>query len=379
MQPPDFKLEAFFDEFEFVPDMNVLGSSDAQTLSLGELLGLSDKPLPLSDIPLSYQEVKGDDSLRAAVAEMYQPAKIGAENVLITTGASEAIFLALHALLNPGDRAVLCRPVFQSVYEVARMAGATISFYDYDERNDFRPDLSAIYQGLRGKPAPKLLFINTPHNPTGRAMDEATLKAVLVEAHNANVTVLANEMYAGVWLPPTKPIPSALAFDLGAIVIGGLSKVFGLAGLRIGWVIGPEEVVQTCKRLRYCTTLCPPAILQKLGRIAVLNREKILERNQQTVVTNYEAAVQWLTAHQEFFEWVKPDAGQVMLIRLKSEMDTELFARELATKAEILLIPCTSCFDMAHGYLRLGLGADPTRFSQGLSRLSDFLRNVLHT
>jgi len=377
MQPPLFKLEAFFEEFEFRPNMYVLGSSDAQTLSVGELLEMSEEPLGLEDILLEYQDAKGDESLRTAVAEMYKTATVTKENVLITTGASEAIFLALHALLNPGDDAMVCRPVFQSVPEVARMAGAKLRFYDYVEQDDFRPDVAAVLAAINGESPPRMLFINTPHNPTGRALDEATLNALLGQAQAARVAVVVNEMYSGVWLPPTQPVPSALTLNPGAIVIAGLSKVFGLAGLRIGWIIGPSEFIQICKGLRYYTSLCPPAILQKLGEIAVRNSEKILERTRRVVGLNYETALQWLRAHERFFGWIAPDAGQVMLIRLKSDTDTDSFARELATKVNVLLIPCTTCFDMSKGYLRLGLGGEPSRFSEGLTLLGDSLDTVL--
>lgn len=373
MHAPPFKLEAFFEEFEFEPNMNALGSSDAQTLMVGELLKLSDKPLDISNIPLSYQDVKGDESLRAAVAEMYRSSKIFAENVLITTGASEAIFLSLYALLEPHDAALVCRPVFQSVYEVSRMIGATVNFYDYVP-HDFTPDLSAVHRALDGPSVPRLLFINTPHNPTGRTVNESELKNLLFKAQRVGVAVVVNEMYSGVWLPPTQPIPSALTLNSDAIVISGLSKVFGLGGLRIGWVVGPTEFINKCKEWRYYTTLAPPAIIQRLAEIAVRNSEAILDRTRAIVYQNYQTAMQWLHDHDTLFSWVPPDAGQVMLIRLKLDIDTEKFARRLAREASVLLIPCTTCFELPQGYLRLGLGGEPSKFTKGLEQLGSFLR-----
>lgn len=374
MRPPLFKLEAFFEEYEFAQDMISLGSSDARTLTIGELLTLADESFVLSDIPLSYKDVKGDESLRAAIAEMYQPAEITAENVLITTGASEAIFLAFYALLEPRDVALICRPVFQSVREVPLMIGATLGFYDYVAHDDFRPNLAVVHDELGGPSPPKLLFINTPHNPTGRAIGATDLRALLDEARAAGVSVVINEMYSGVWLPSSNPIPSALTFDSGAIVIAGLSKVFGLGGLRIGWLIGPKNFIKKCKEWRFYTTLAPPAVLQELGEIAVRNRAAILQRTQRAVQQNYEMALRWLDDRKGDFETVVPDAGQLMLIRLKRDIDTEQFARELAAKASVLLIPCTTCFDMPKGYLRLGLGMEPSRFKEGLDRLSNFLK-----
>ena len=373
MHVPLFKLEAFFEEYEFAQDMIALGSSDARTMTLGELLTLADESFVLSDIALSYQDVKGDDLLRAAIAEMYQPAEITAENVLITTGASEAIFLAFHALLDPRDVALVCRPVFQSVRELPLLIGATLEFYDYVEHDNFRPNLAVVHDALRRPSPPKLLFMNTPHNPTGRVIEAIDLRALLAEAQAAGVSVVINEMYSGVSLPSSKPITSGLTFDSRAIVIAGLSKVFGLGGLRIGWVVGPKNFIQKCKEWRYYTTLAPPAILQKLGEIAVRNRAPILKRTQGIVQQNYEMALRWLDDRKDYFETVIPDAGQLMLIRLKGDIDTEEFVRELATKALVLLIPCTTCFDMPQGYLRLGLGMEPSRFTQGLERLSDFL------
>lgn len=254
------------------------------------------------------------------------------------------------------------------------MIGARVEFYDYVAHDDFRPNLAVVHDALGGPSPPKLLFINTPHNPTGRAFKATDLQALLAEARAAGVSVVVNEMYSGVGLPSTRLVPSALTFDSGAIVIAGLSKVFGLGGLRIGWLIGPSDFVQKCKQWRYFTTLAPPAILQKLGEIAVRNRAAILGRTQRIVQQNYETVVRWLDDRRADFETVVPDAGQLMLIRLKRDIDTDRFARELAAKASVLLIPCTTCFDMPQGYLRLGLGMEPSRFTEGLERLSSFLK-----
>ena len=372
MQLPVFKLEALFEEFEFAEDMIALGSSDAQTLTVGELLSLSNESLNLHDIPLSYQDVKGDESLRAAVAEMYAPANVTADNVLITNGATEAILISMLALLDPDDVALVCNPVFQSVREIPKLAGARVKFYNYVEADGFRPDLNTIRAALAAPTPPKLLFINTPHNPTGRVFAPADLAALVADAQQAQVAVVVNEMYSGIWLNDAKRSPSAL--ESGAIVIAGLSKVFGLGGLRLGWLVGPVQFMQKCKEWRYYTSLAPPALLQKLGEIAVRNSAQMLERTTRIVKQNHQTVVAWLREHENDFDWIDPDAGQLMLLRMKRDVDTDRFARSLAAEASVLLIPCTSCFGMPRGYLRLGLGGEPSKFAEGLNRVDRFLR-----
>ena len=371
MQLPTFKLEAFFEEFEFAEDMIALGSSDAQTLTVRELLALSNQSLNLHDIPLSYQDVKGDESLRAAVADLYAPANVTADNVLITNGATEAILISMLTLLEPDDVALVCNPVFQSVREIPKLAGARVKFYNYVEADGFRPDLNTIHAALAAPTPPKLVFINTPHNPTGRVFAAADLAALIADAQQAQVAVVVNEMYSGIWLNDAKQSPSAL--ESGAIVIAGLSKVFGLGGLRLGWLVGSIEFVQKCKEWRYYTSLAPPALLQKLGEIAVRNSAQMLERTTRIVKQNHQTVVAWLREHENDFDWIDPDAGQLMLLRLKRDVDTDRFARLLASEASVLLIPCTSCFEMPRGYLRLGLGSEPSKFAEGLNRLHKFL------
>lgn len=377
MQFKTFGLERTFAKYEHLPGMNVLGASDAQSLTVQELLEMSRAPVDLNKLNLGYGDTKGLYELRQAVAESYEVESIRAENVLITVGASEAILLALHTLLKPGDSALVCKPAYQGLYEMAAAAGARVIKYDYVEKKGFAPDLDRVRRALRRKPAPKLLILNTPHNPTGHSLDEASLKELLDLAREVGTRVLVDEVFSGVLIESTERVRSAVVLDREAIIIGCLSKVYGLPGLRVGWLVGPKQFIKQCIDLRYYTVLVPPSIVQQLGKIAVENRCSIITRTQSNVTVNYKYARSWLSAHRKHLSWCAPQAGVVMLLRLKKlkrGIDTATFAGQLAEKCKVFLVPCTSGFDMAEGYLRLGLGGAPAKFREGLAVFSSYLR-----
>ncbi|MGA9771709.1 MAG: pyridoxal phosphate-dependent aminotransferase [Blastocatellia bacterium] len=355
--------------------MHILGGSDARALSVQELLDITGTNVDFSKIGLGYYDGKGLESLRSAIADSYPEASLTPENILITLGGSEAIFLAIQTLVSPGDEVLVCRPAYQALYEMAEAAGARLSFYDYVQKDDFAPNLGVILTALRQPKPPKALILNTPHNPTGHSWDEAALKEILSLAKEAGTSVVVDEVFSGICLTSTEAIASAITLEPESIIIGCLSKTYGLAGLRIGWLAAPKEFIRRCINLRYYTSLCPPAIVQQLGEIAVRNKDVILAKNQEIATVNYGYALSWLKSHQEFFDWVNPMAGLVMLLRLKIAVDTEKFARHLAENLHVFLLPCTVGFGMEEGYLRLGLGRDPEDLRKGLDLISQYLHS----
>jgi aspartate/methionine/tyrosine aminotransferase len=360
MKPKLFKLEAIFEDYEHVGGMNVLGASDVETLTLGKLLQLSSRPRKLNDIRLGYDDVKGRESLRTLVAKCYREANLSARNVLITVG-------------KPGDRALVCHPAYQGLYEMVLTAGAKVIRYNYVDRNYFEPDLDRVRKILKQSP-PKVLVLNSPHNPTGKVLDKATLNDLLSRAKAVKTRVISDEVFQGIRIDRSVEVQSAINLSSEAVVIGCLSKVYGLAGLRIGWLVGPADFIDECKRLRYYTSLAPPAVVQQLAEVALKKGKELVRRGQQNVDQNYSCSMKWLQSHDKFFDWVPPQGGTVMLLRLKLSLNTEAFARNLAETCGVFLVPCTSAFEMKGRYLRLGLGGNPKKFKQGLDTVSQYLR-----
>jgi aspartate/methionine/tyrosine aminotransferase len=368
MHPKLFELEAFFERFEHQPEMIVLGASDVESYKVDDLLKLPGEKLNLTDIALHYDRVTGNKELRHEVAKSYG---LPDERILITSGASEAILLAMHAELSPGTTALVCHPAYQGLAEMAETAGATVDRYEYRDAHGFAPDLELIRQRLDQSP-PKLLLLNSPHNPTGQVLSEADLKDLFNRAHAAGTRVVVDEVFHGIWINHA-PVPSATQLSQDVVVIGCLSKVYGLPGLRIGWLAGPEEFITRCKELRYYTSLTPPSVVQQLGEIAVRHKDEVLKRGRTNVAANYKYAVEWLKSHSESFDYVEPQGGTVMLIKFIPPVDTTIFAERLAGSHNVFLVPCPLTFETPEGYLRLGLGLNPGDFVKGLDGLDAYL------
>ena len=373
-----FQLEAFFEKYEHLPNMNVLGASDAETSTVNDLLALARGKLDLGKTRLAYEEVKGRKDLRDVIAKSYKRAKISRDNVLVTVGATEAILLALHTLVRPGDRALVCWPAYQALEEMVEAAGGEVIRYKYlvnARQNGFAPDLDTVHAALSSKPRPKVLIINTPHNPTGHAISGTALRKILALARRSATRVIVDEVFSGIRVGSRKPVPSALELAKNAIIIGSLSKVYGLPGLRVGWLAGPKDFIEEAKNLRFYTSLTPPSVVQLLGKIALQNRRRILARTQQNVDQNYRYVQKWLKHRGHLFDWVEPQGGLVMLLKLKAADGDAKFAELLARRQKVLLIPCSVGFGMSGDSLRLGLGGPREQFRDGLRKVDLLLES----
>jgi aspartate/methionine/tyrosine aminotransferase len=366
MQPAIFRLETLFERYEHVKDMLVLGSSDAHTRTIGELLRMSGESLP-DDLPLGYTEPRGEARLRDAIAAVHG---VDRERVLVTVGASEAIFLLMRSLLTDGDRALVGTPAYQSLVEMARDARASVEEYRYPPEHDFKPDPEALADQIaRAAPPFRCVVLNSPHNPTGRVLDSAGLTLILEAARAAGTIVVVDEVMNGIFAPATERVASVTTMSPDAIAIGSVSKAYGLGGLRIGWIVAPREVIDLCTQWRYYTTISPPAILQRLAAIAVEQRGKILPENESIVRANHATLASWIAAHpsMELLPW---EGGTVVLVRAAND---EELSRRLAEEAKVFVVPCAT-FDLP-GYLRVGLGMRSEDFSRALDRMDGFLNS----
>jgi aspartate/methionine/tyrosine aminotransferase len=371
MEPSLFRLEAYFEEYEHVEGMNVLGSSDARNLSLGELLRITGAQLP-PELGLGYTPPAGTPELIDAIAALYG---VATERVLVTAGANEAVFLAVTSALRAGDHALVCRPAYQSLTEAVRLADAEVVTYDYDAQTGFTLDVGALVETIATL-RPALVILNTPHNPTGKLLADSDLERILAAAAAAGSGVLVDEVMHGIVHESAARPRSAASVSDRAIVIGSMSKVYGLGGLRIGWIVAPPDVVLRCKRWRYYTTICPPVVAQTLAAAALRHAAEIVGANEATVRENYRVVRQWLETVGERFDAVPPEGGTVMLLRLRDGENAQLFARALAEREKIFLVPCDATFGMPDGWLRLGLGPEPQRFRAGLEGITRFVQRT---
>ena len=366
MRIADFRLERFFARWEFTASHH-LCASDVQGVPMAELVAMADGECRAwwEALALGYTESRGHPLLRAEIASLYE--QVESDDVLALTGAEEAIFLVMHALLEPGDHVVAVWPVYQALYEVARSIGADVTLVELREDDGWRLDPSAFSAALRlGRT--KLAVVNWPHSPTGSLATRAEFDEVVAAAREAGATLLQDEVYRFLEHDAADRLPAAA--DVGGISLGVMSKAFGLAGLRLGWLATTDrDVLVRVARLKDYTTICGAAPSEVLAVIGLRSRDRLVDRALGFIRPNVEAWESWLAAH-DGWSWRRPVAGSVGYVRLPEGAGSSAFCEQLAEAEDVLLLP-SSVFEHGDGHVRVGLGRPS--IDEGLRRLDRFV------
>ena len=367
MRITDFKLERYFARWEFKAPY-LLCSSDLEGWRLGELLALADADgrERWERLSLGYTESSGLPALREEVARLYPG--VGPEGVLTFAGAQEAVFILMNVLLGPGDHAVVTWPGYQSLYEVARAAGAEVSLLRLREEEGWRLDVEAVRRELR--PNTKLIVANFPHNPTGAVPDARTWRELfaLAEAHGA--WVLSDEVYRFMEHDPRDTLPAGVELSPRGLSLGVMSKAFGLAGLRVGWLASRDTaLLERCAAYKDYTSICNAAPSEVLALVALRAQERVLARGRDILAKNLALLDGFFARHPEHFHWVRPRGGSTAFPRLLGPLPVGAFCQTLVEKEGVLLLP-GDVYDMPGNHFRLGLGR--TNLPEALERLERF-------
>lgn len=366
MNLPPFKLERYFAKYEFNTEY-LLCSSDCEAMSISDLLALEPGAAGrFQQTWLGYTESQGSPTLRAEICGMYE--SIRPEDLLVHSGAGEAIFLFMFAAFQPGDHVIVHAPGYQSLAEVARAAGCEVSPWLGREENDWAPDLGELRHLLR--PATKGIIINTPHNPTGYLMTRQEYDAVHLFALEHRLLLFSDEVYRESEYDPAARLPAACDHGEHAVSLGVTSKTYGLAGLRIGWIATRNRTIyERMASLKDYTTICNSAPSEFLAEVAMRNRQKLSGRNLGIIQDNLLAMDDFFTRHSDQFTWVRPRAGSMAFPRYHGG-DVDEFCDRLVKKAGVLLLP-GSVYDDTEEHFRLGLGR--RNLPQAVERLEKFL------
>jgi len=362
-----FALERFFAKHEFSARY-LLSSSDCETLSMSELLDMADaETRNLWDrLKLGYTETPGHPALREAIADLYED--VDRDEVLVVV-PEEGIFLLMQALLEPGDHVVCTFPGYQSLYEVARSIGCELSRWVPDEEAGWRFDVRDLAFLLRENT--RLVVVNFPHNPTGGLPDRETHASLVELAHRRGIRLFSDEMYRFLELDPASTLPSACETDPRSVTLGGLSKSFGLPGLRIGWVATRDrELLDRMSRLKDYTTICSSAPSEILALAALRSRDRILRAQRARVRGNLRLLERFFESHRRRFRWNRPRGGSVCFPRMEGVEDTHRFCETLVEETGVMLAP-SRMFHFGDRHVRFGFGRDD--LAEGLERLSSCL------
>jgi aspartate/methionine/tyrosine aminotransferase len=367
MQLKPFRIEQYYGKHEFTAQY-MLSSSDCESRTIGELLALEpDAEERLLAQRCGYTESPGAPGLREAISAGYQG--LVPDDVLVASSAEEAIFVAYHALLRPGDHAIVETPCYESALELARSTGAEVSCWVRGFEDRWAHDLDALKRLLR--PKTKLLYINTPHNPTGTHMPRAVFDHVVELARERRLVLFSDEVYRELEHDPATRLPGACQVYERAVSLGSISKSYGLPGLRIGWLASRDRrLLQAVLELKYYTTICSSGPSEFLTALALRNRRPLLERNLGIVRRNLPLLASFIEERSDLFEWVPPTASPIGFPRLRPEVDTQSFCEEVVAATGVLLLPGTVYDEPRH--IRMGFGRE--NMPVALERLRAYLR-----
>ena len=372
MRLRDFALERFFARWEFRAEM-LLCASDVEGWPMRELLELADDDgrRRWADLRLGYTESPGDPALRAAIAGLYE--RVSPDEVLIFSGAEEAIFAIHNVLLGPGDHALVVRPAYQSLAEVARAAGAEVTRVDLREADGWRLDPDEVRAAMR--PNTRLILINEPHNPTGSLSDRATFDRLAEIAAESGAHLVVDEVYRYLEFDPADRLPAGADALATGVSIGVMSKSFALAGLRIGWVATRDrELLERLAAFKDYTTICASAPAEVLALIALRARERVLARSRGIVEANLPLLDGFFERWAGTFEWVRPRGGSIGFPRLVDGRPIDGFVEDLVRETGVLLLPGTVFAD-TRNHFRIGFGR--SNLPAALERLEAYASRTL--
>ena len=368
MKLSPFKLERYFAKYEFNTEF-LLCSSDCESMSVADLLALEDGAATrFQNQWLGYTESQGSPTLRKEIAGMYTTTQ--PDDVLVFTGANEAIYLFMMAALQTGDHVIVHAPHYQALSEVAKGIGCDVSPWYAREENGWALDLDELKSQIL--PNTKAIIVNLPHNPTGYLMSRVDFDALNHFAQENGLLLFSDEVYRESEYDINDRLSAAVDYGTHAVSLGVTSKTYGLAGLRIGWIATKNrELYNKIASLKDYTTICNSAPSEFLAEVAIRHRAKLAARNIHIIKHNLTIIDELFTHYASLFTWHRPKAGSMGFPKLL-QGDVESFCDDLVKKAGVLLLPGTM-YDETQNHFRLGLGRK--NLPQAVTRLEEYLSN----
>jgi len=293
----------------------------------------------------------GSPLLREEVSKLYQ--SIRRDEVLIVT-PEEGIFIALNAMLKKGDHLICTFPGYQSLYSIAESLGCEVTKWMPVEENGWKFEPAELEKAIR--PNTKLIVVNFPHNPTGSLASKGEFEEIVKIAKERKLWLFSDEMYRLLEYERGDSLESASDLYENAISLFGMSKTFGMAGVRIGWLTTKNrELYEQFALYKDFTTICSSAPSELLALIALRAKDKIIGANLNKIKSNLGVLEDFMKRNSELFAWVKPKAGTICFPKLKINASSDEFCQGVVNDTGIMLLP-SSVYDFDDKHIRIGFG-----------------------
>lgn len=366
----DFKLERYFAQHEFTAPY-LLCCSDSETWTIRDLLAMEPgSEDAFNHLGLGYTEAPGGEPLRREINSLYDT--LGINQILVVAGAEEGIYLFINSMFSAGDHIIVQTPCYQSLYEVAGAAGCAVSHWAMQPGDEgWIVDVTGIKELIR--PETRAIIINNPHNPTGYIMSRAELDYIINLAREHDLYLFSDEVYRYLEHNREDRLPAACDLYGKAVSLGVMSKSFGLAGLRIGWIGSHDEkVLKNMRRYKDYTTICSSGPSEFLAALAIRHRERLLGHNRHLIQENLKLLDSFFERYESLFTWFRPQAGPIAFPALKATEDSEGFCSDLIQKSGVLLAP-GYLFDFRGPHFRIGFGRK--NLPQVLEQFEQYLKH----
>ncbi|GEM_PF-11498 len=368
-----FKVEQWMNDYENDAIYN-LGETCIDSMTLGELIELSDQNpdkylVSLKDKRMTYSHIYGSPELLDGIASLYK--NIVPSQVIPAHGAVGANHQVIMSMIEPKDNMISVMPTYQQHYSIPESIGAEVRILQLTPENNFLPDLKLLKSLVDENT--KMITINNPDNPTGSWIPDDVMMGIVEIARSVNAYILSDEVYRGISEDGSYMTSIADIYEKG-ISVGSMSKIFSLAGLRMGWIVSrSEEVIEACRKRRDYDTISCGVLDDLFASMALANKEMIFERNRKILIKNREILDQWVNETPEV-SYIKPVAGTTALVYYKNDMPSYDLCVRLIKEKGVLFTP-GSCFEM-EGSVRIGYAFDSKTLREGLDKFTEFLREI---
>jgi len=368
MRIETFEMERMQSTWENLVDYD-MSESGIRPLTLRELTEMGFDLESFLDEPLGYSQSNGTLELRERIAAIHPGATV--DHVEVTNGTSEANYLVALSQIRPGDLVAMQLPNYMQMWGVARSLGAEVRPVKLRTDASWEPDWEEFERAVT--PKTRLLYLSNPNNPTGSVLSDASMRRIVDRCQQTGTWLLSDEVYLGAEVGGGRT-KSFWGMGDRVIVTSGLSKAYGIPGVRIGWIVGPTELVADCWSQHDYITIGPNKMSDRLARVAVeaKNRERCYARTGEILRHNLPIAREWVKGFGGRLTWTEPAAGAIGLMKYASDTPSLAIAERVRVNQSTLIVPGTHVG--LEGHLRIWLGGREEFLREGFRRIGTELK-----
>lgn len=366
MEIDNFKVEDWFNEYEHWAKYD-LADTCVESLSVNELVSLTGADFAdILDRKLNYGDIHGSERLKNAISSLYDNQKC--ENITITHGAIGANQLVMMTLVEPNDKVVSIIPTYQQHYSIPKSFGANVETFYLEEKNNWLPDLEKLEKAVGTNT--KLICMNNPNNPTGAVIPDDMLRKIVEIARKSNAYILCDEVYRGLnHIANPFSVSIANIYEKG-ISTSSVSKVFSLAGLRLGWIAAHKSIIDKINIQREYNTISVGILDDYFASIAIENKDVIIKRNLEKIKIGKDIVKKWIEK-EPHISWIEPKGGTTCFVHYDIDMQSYDLCKNLQHDTGVMILPGQT-MEM-NKYLRIGYGNNFEQLKKALEIFSNWL------